>query len=148
MYCTAGVRCERASAFMRNKGIENVFQLEGGVCRVPYTMLCCAEICYAVLHCGVRCSGAPYFAVEQFSLMQALQSATVLIVSNKREASATLSINSASFILILISPSQSITSCCISHLSNALYTLLPLLSHYCTGVHRYLDAFPEDGGYW
>ena len=33
MYCTAGVRCERASAFMRNKGIENVFQLEGGVHR-------------------------------------------------------------------------------------------------------------------
>ena len=31
MYCTAGVRCERASAFMRNKGIENVFQLEGGI---------------------------------------------------------------------------------------------------------------------
>ena len=30
MYCTAGVRCERASAFMRNKGVENVFQLEGG----------------------------------------------------------------------------------------------------------------------
>jgi UPF0176 protein len=33
MYCTAGVRCERASAFMRNKGIENVFQLEGGIHR-------------------------------------------------------------------------------------------------------------------
>jgi predicted sulfurtransferase len=33
MYCTAGVRCERASAFMRNKGVENVFQLEGGIHR-------------------------------------------------------------------------------------------------------------------
>ncbi len=33
MYCTAGVRCERASAFMRNKGIENVFQLDGGIHR-------------------------------------------------------------------------------------------------------------------
>lgn len=33
MYCTAGVRCERASAFMRKKGIENVFQLEGGIHR-------------------------------------------------------------------------------------------------------------------
>ncbi len=33
MYCTAGVRCERASAFMRNKGIQNVFQLEGGIHR-------------------------------------------------------------------------------------------------------------------
>ena len=27
------VRCERASAFMRNKGVENVFQLEGGIHR-------------------------------------------------------------------------------------------------------------------
>ena len=33
MYCTAGVRCERASAFMRNKGVENVYQLDGGVHR-------------------------------------------------------------------------------------------------------------------
>ena len=33
MYCTGGVRCERASAFMRNRGVENVFQLEGGIHR-------------------------------------------------------------------------------------------------------------------
>jgi len=33
MYCTAGVRCERASAFMRNKGVQNVFQLDGGIHR-------------------------------------------------------------------------------------------------------------------
>jgi len=33
MYCTAGVRCERASAFMRMKGVENVYQLEGGIHR-------------------------------------------------------------------------------------------------------------------
>ena len=33
MYCTAGVRCERASAFMRNSGVENVFQLQGGIHR-------------------------------------------------------------------------------------------------------------------
>jgi predicted sulfurtransferase len=34
MYCTAGVRCERASAFLRNiGGIENVCQLEGGIHR-------------------------------------------------------------------------------------------------------------------
>jgi len=51
MYCTAGnvynklmiiyinnnfnkgVRCERASAFLRNKGIENVYQLDGGIHR-------------------------------------------------------------------------------------------------------------------
>jgi predicted sulfurtransferase len=28
-----GVRCERASAFLRNKGIENVYQLDGGIHR-------------------------------------------------------------------------------------------------------------------
>ena len=33
MYCTGGVRCERASAFVKNKGIENVFQLDGGIHR-------------------------------------------------------------------------------------------------------------------
>lgn len=33
MYCTAGVRCERASAFLRNKGVQNVFQLDGGIHR-------------------------------------------------------------------------------------------------------------------
>ena len=33
LYCTAGVRCERASAFLRNKGIDDVYQLDGGVHR-------------------------------------------------------------------------------------------------------------------
>jgi predicted sulfurtransferase len=33
MYCTAGVRCERASAFMVNKGVDNVYQLDGGIHR-------------------------------------------------------------------------------------------------------------------
>ena len=33
MYCTAGVRCERASAFLKNEGINNVYQLEGGIHR-------------------------------------------------------------------------------------------------------------------
>jgi predicted sulfurtransferase len=33
MYCTAGVRCERASAYMRYHGVQNVFQLEGGIHR-------------------------------------------------------------------------------------------------------------------
>jgi UPF0176 protein len=31
MYCTGGIRCEKASAYMRYKGFENVFQLEGGI---------------------------------------------------------------------------------------------------------------------
>ena len=33
MYCTGGVRCERASAFMGSQGIKNIFQLEGGIHR-------------------------------------------------------------------------------------------------------------------
>ena len=31
MYCTGGVRCEKASAYMIKKGFRNVFQLEGGI---------------------------------------------------------------------------------------------------------------------
>ena len=31
MYCTGGIRCEKASAYMKHKGYENVFQLEGGI---------------------------------------------------------------------------------------------------------------------
>lgn len=33
LYCTAGVRCERASAYMQNCGIEDVNQLQGGIHR-------------------------------------------------------------------------------------------------------------------
>ncbi|KAL6053515.1 thiosulfate sulfurtransferase (rhodanese)-like domain-containing protein 2 [Balamuthia mandrillaris] len=31
MYCTGGIRCERASAYLRNKGLEQVYQLHGGI---------------------------------------------------------------------------------------------------------------------
>lgn len=31
MYCTGGVRCERASAFLRSQGLEDVSQLSGGI---------------------------------------------------------------------------------------------------------------------
>ena len=31
MYCTGGIRCEKASAYLRHRGIQNVFQLEGGI---------------------------------------------------------------------------------------------------------------------
>ncbi len=31
MYCTGGIRCEKASAWMKHKGFENVFQLDGGI---------------------------------------------------------------------------------------------------------------------
>ena len=35
MYCTGGIRCEKASAYMRHKGFNNVFHLEGGI--IHYT---------------------------------------------------------------------------------------------------------------
>lgn len=31
MYCTGGIRCEKASAYFKHNGFENVFQLEGGI---------------------------------------------------------------------------------------------------------------------
>lgn len=31
MYCTGGIRCEKASAFMKYKGYKNVYQLDGGI---------------------------------------------------------------------------------------------------------------------
>lgn len=31
MYCTGGIRCEKASAWFKHRGFENVFQLEGGI---------------------------------------------------------------------------------------------------------------------
>ena len=35
MYCTGGIRCEKASAYYKHKGFKNVFQLEGGI--IDYT---------------------------------------------------------------------------------------------------------------
>lgn len=35
MYCTGGIRCEKASAWMLHKGFKNVFHLEGGI--IEYT---------------------------------------------------------------------------------------------------------------
>jgi len=32
-YCTGGIRCEKAALAMRNAGLENVYQLDGGVLR-------------------------------------------------------------------------------------------------------------------
>jgi UPF0176 protein len=31
MYCTGGIRCEKASAWMLHQGFKNVFHLEGGI---------------------------------------------------------------------------------------------------------------------
>jgi len=35
LYCTGGIRCEKASAWMKHLGFKNVFQLEGGI--IKYT---------------------------------------------------------------------------------------------------------------
>jgi UPF0176 protein len=31
MYCTGGIRCEKASAYLLHRGFKNVFHLEGGI---------------------------------------------------------------------------------------------------------------------
>src|SRR5690606_26782757 len=31
MYCTGGIRCEKASAWLKHRGFSNVFQLDGGI---------------------------------------------------------------------------------------------------------------------
>ncbi|RLO07582.1 hypothetical protein DYB28_013270 [Aphanomyces astaci] len=33
MYCTGGIRCEKASAYLKHLGLSNVFQLQGGIHR-------------------------------------------------------------------------------------------------------------------
>ncbi len=35
MYCTGGIRCEKASAYYKHKGFSNVYQVEGGI--IEYT---------------------------------------------------------------------------------------------------------------
>lgn len=35
MYCTGGIRCEKASAYLKSKGLKNVYQLQGGI--IEYT---------------------------------------------------------------------------------------------------------------
>ncbi|WP_127140448.1 rhodanese-related sulfurtransferase [Flagellimonas marinaquae] len=41
MYCTGGIRCEKASAYYKHKGFKNVFQLEGGI--IEYTRQVCEK---------------------------------------------------------------------------------------------------------
>jgi UPF0176 protein len=31
MYCTGGIRCEKASAYFKHRGFENIYQLDGGI---------------------------------------------------------------------------------------------------------------------
>lgn len=41
MYCTGGIRCEKASAYFKHQGFKNVYQLEGGI--IEYTRQVKAE---------------------------------------------------------------------------------------------------------
>jgi len=36
MYCTGGIRCEKASAYFKHKGFEKVYQLEGGIIKYAH----------------------------------------------------------------------------------------------------------------
>lgn len=36
MYCTGGIRCEKASAWFKHRGFENVYQLEGGIIKYAH----------------------------------------------------------------------------------------------------------------
>lgn len=38
MYCTGGIRCEKASAYMLHRGFQNVFHLEGGIIHYANTV--------------------------------------------------------------------------------------------------------------
>ena len=38
MFCTGGIRCEKSTAFMRSKGFEEVFHLEGGILKYLETV--------------------------------------------------------------------------------------------------------------
>ena len=31
MFCTGGIRCEKASSYMKNEGFKNVYHLKGGI---------------------------------------------------------------------------------------------------------------------
>ena len=44
-FCTGGIRCEKATAYMLKKGIKDVYQLEGGILKYfEKTSLNCSEI--------------------------------------------------------------------------------------------------------
>jgi UPF0176 protein len=38
MYCTGGIRCEKASAYLLHRGFKNVFHLEGGIINYANTV--------------------------------------------------------------------------------------------------------------
>jgi UPF0176 protein len=38
MFCTGGIRCEKATSYMRQQGFENVFHLKGGILKYLETV--------------------------------------------------------------------------------------------------------------
>lgn len=38
MYCTGGIRCERSTAYLKQKGFKNIYHLKGGILRYLETM--------------------------------------------------------------------------------------------------------------
>ena len=50
MFCTGGIRCEKASAYLKDQGFEEVYQLDGGILRyletVPESESSWAGECY------------------------------------------------------------------------------------------------------
>ena len=38
MYCTGGIRCEKASSYLKEKGFKNVFHLKGGILKYLETI--------------------------------------------------------------------------------------------------------------
>jgi hypothetical protein len=55
MYCTGGIRCEKASAYMKYRGFENVFQLEGGIIEYDRQVKA-VEACKTSLSVKILCS--------------------------------------------------------------------------------------------
>jgi UPF0176 protein len=38
MYCTGGIRCEKATAFLKSEGVDQVYHLEGGILKYLETI--------------------------------------------------------------------------------------------------------------
>jgi UPF0176 protein len=61
MFCTGGIRCEKASAYMLAKGFEEVYHLRGGILKyleeVPEEQSSFEGACYIFDHRGAIVSG-------------------------------------------------------------------------------------------
>ena len=45
MFCTGGIRCEKASSLMKKEGFENVYHLKGGILNILNLLM-------KMIHCG------------------------------------------------------------------------------------------------